>query len=564
MFSNLKADLGRFAEETGSSSALRLLVRGLVSQGFQAILVYRFFRWFHVHGIPTQPVRFVCERLIEIITGISIPAETDIGPGLRIHHFGGVIFHSHVKMGSHCTVYHEVTFGDKGGWGEPPTVGNNVLVGAGAKVLGEITIGDNVIIGANAVVTRSVPAHAIVGGIPAEIIGHTPKEDDVMTTPQEATPKPITVMQCRSTYTTGGGPDKTALLIAERADPQRFKHVLLYMRGANDLDFQIGHWARERGLTMHEILEYGKLDWSNLRQFRRLIREYEVDILHTRDYKTCVVGYLVSLFNPRVKLLFTAHLWQDLDSLKMKFYTWLNLLALRRYDKIIAVSNALERFMVERGIPAEKITVIHNAIDVDAWDREKVTSTIRDEFKIPVASKVVGVVGRLRYEKDLPTTLKVAEQVIRARPDTYFLIVGDGPDRVELEQQVQQMGLADNVLFLGFRKDTINVYAALDVFASTARIEGTPNTALEAMAMGVPVVYTEVGGVGELIQDGHDGLLFQVGDADGIAQAILSLLNDEDKARQFRERGRQTVCAKFSFTSRLQAVEAVYEDSMRA
>jgi serine O-acetyltransferase len=147
------------------------LIRGLLSQGFQAILVYRFFRWFYVRRIPTQPFRFLIERFIEIITGISIPAEAEIGKGLRIHHFGGVILHSHVKMGDHCTLYHEVTLGDKGGSGEPPTVGDNVLIGAGAKILGAITIGNNVIIGANAVVIESVPDNAIVGGVPAKIIG---------------------------------------------------------------------------------------------------------------------------------------------------------------------------------------------------------------------------------------------------------------------------------------------------------------------------------------------------------------------------------------------------------
>ena len=169
MFEYLKADIARFREEDGGSR--RAMIRGLVSQGFHAILVYRFFRWCFARGIPTQPFRLIIERLIEIMTGISIPAETDIGKGLRIHHFGEIIFHSHTKMGEHCTIYQGVTFGDKGGYGEPPTVGNNVLVGAGAKVLGEITIGNNVKIGANAVVISSVPDNAIVGGVPAKIIG---------------------------------------------------------------------------------------------------------------------------------------------------------------------------------------------------------------------------------------------------------------------------------------------------------------------------------------------------------------------------------------------------------
>ena len=556
MFEYLKADLARFQEEEGHCHSLRLLVRGFLSQGFQAILVYRFFRWFHVRGIPTQPFRFIIERLTEIMTGISIPAETDIGKGLRIHHFGGIIFHSHTKMGEHCTVYHGVTFGDKGGRGEPPTVGNNVLVGAGAKVLGEITIGDNVKIGANAVVVASVPNNKIVGGIPAKIIGEHAL--------QETVKKKIHVMQCRSTYTTGGGPDKTVLLIGEQADREKFEITLMYMRGADDHDFQIGNWARERGLTIHEVLEHGKLDLANLKEIHHLLRRDQIDIMHARDYKTAIAGYILSFFNPQVKLVFTAHLWQDLDSMKMKFYTWLNLLVIRtkRYRKIIAVSDALKLFMMDKGIDGKKIIVLPNGIDVDAWDRTKVTSTIRDEFHIPPTAKIIGVVGRLRYEKDLPTTLNVAKTVIAQHPDTYVLLVGDGPDRQELEQHVRQIGLDDRILFLGFRKDTINVYAAMDIFLSTARTEGMPNTALEAMAMGVPVVYTNVGGVGELIQDGHDGLLFDIGDVEGMSQAIISFLTDSQKADAFRERARQSVCEKFSFAKRLKTLESIYEELM--
>ena len=105
------------------------------------------------------------------MTGISIPAEAEIGKGLRIHHFGGIIFHPHVKMGEHCTIYHGVTFGDKGGWGEPPKVGNHVLVGAGAKILGDITIGNNVKIGANSVVTRSIPDNCDYRGSSGENCG---------------------------------------------------------------------------------------------------------------------------------------------------------------------------------------------------------------------------------------------------------------------------------------------------------------------------------------------------------------------------------------------------------
>jgi glycosyltransferase involved in cell wall biosynthesis len=374
--------------------------------------------------------------------------------------------------------------------------------------------------------------------------------------------KKINVLQCRSTYTTGGGPDKTVLLIGEKANPERFNIILMYMRGANDTEFQITKWAKEKGLIIHEVLEHKKLDFDNLRQINRLIREYQIDIYHARDYKTCFIGYLLSKIHPRMKLVFTAHGW-IIDSTKQKFYTRLNLFSLKRYHRSIAVSEATRQLMIDNGIDKDKIVVVHNAIDVDTWTRENVTSTIREELHIPVTSKIVGVVGRLRYEKDIPTTLRVAEKVINERPDTYFLLVGDGPCRAEAEQQVQQMRLSEKILFLGFRKDTMNIYAALDVFASTSLTEGTPNTVLEALAMEVPIVHTDVGGVHEMIEDGYDGILCKVGDVNGIAQAILSILNDEEKATMLRERGRQTVCTKFSFANRLKAIEAIYEDLLR-
>jgi len=165
-WSIVQADIERFREEDGS---LRTLIRGLLSQGFQALFVYRFFHWFHERRIPTQPIRFVVERFIEIITGISIPAEATIGKGLRIHHFGGIIVHSAAVIGEYCTVYHGVTLGDRGGLGGAPRVGNRVLIGAGAKLIGEVIIGDECIIGANAVVHTSVPAGHLAVGVPAII-----------------------------------------------------------------------------------------------------------------------------------------------------------------------------------------------------------------------------------------------------------------------------------------------------------------------------------------------------------------------------------------------------------
>ncbi len=162
------ADIARFQE---TDPGLRGMVRGGLSQGFVAIFTYRLFRWFNERRIPTQPVRFLVERMIEITTGISIPAQVEIGKGLRIHHFGGIFIHPEAVIGENCTIYQGVTLGDLGGWGGAPSVGNHVLLGVGAKVLGKVTVGDHARIGANAVVLQSVPSECLAVGVPA-IIKH--------------------------------------------------------------------------------------------------------------------------------------------------------------------------------------------------------------------------------------------------------------------------------------------------------------------------------------------------------------------------------------------------------
>lgn len=170
MFDNIKADFKRIVDETGYCNKIRIIISAFLSQGFQAILVYRLGRWCMLRHIPIQPLRFLLERFIEITTGISIPADAEIGKGLRIHHFGGIIIHSFAKIGENCTLHQGVTIGDRGNPLKAPRIGNNVFIGAGAKILGDIIIGDNCQIGANAVVIATLPDNCIAVGVPAKVV----------------------------------------------------------------------------------------------------------------------------------------------------------------------------------------------------------------------------------------------------------------------------------------------------------------------------------------------------------------------------------------------------------
>lgn len=168
MFPNLKYDFRRVYSRSSYKDRLRKSFFCLWSLGFQAIMGYRICRWLVSKRIPV--IYLIIQRFIEITTGISIPPEAEIGRGLMIPHFGGVIVHCDAKIGEFCTISHGVTIGNQRPGGKSPKIGNNVFICAGAKVLGDIHIGDNCIIGANAVVLESMPAHSIIAGIPAKVV----------------------------------------------------------------------------------------------------------------------------------------------------------------------------------------------------------------------------------------------------------------------------------------------------------------------------------------------------------------------------------------------------------
>ena len=157
----------------------RQVLHTLTAPGFQGILAYRISHGLLKHRIPFLGV--ILQRLAEVWTGISISPATKIGAGLVIYHFGGIIINSQAVLGRHCRLHHDVTIGNRVPGGPSPKIGDRVMIGAGARILGGITIGDDVEIGANAVVLEDVPAGAVAVGVPAKVVRVKEKEESGVT-----------------------------------------------------------------------------------------------------------------------------------------------------------------------------------------------------------------------------------------------------------------------------------------------------------------------------------------------------------------------------------------------
>ena len=372
----------------------------------------------------------------------------------------------------------------------------------------------------------------------------------------------IRLLELRNTYKWGGGPDKTILLSAELHDHARVSVVVAYIRDVRDHEFQITEMAQGRGLTYFEIPERGKLDMSVLKAIRDLVVKYDINLIHGHDYKSDFFAYLVGRWMcPRpVALVSTAHAWVMLGA-KGELYRQLDMFLMKRFDQLIAVSHATKEEMIAAGIPSSKISVIHNGIDTSSWCLEQVQSNLREELHLDPAAPVIGYVGRIMPEKDLDTWIRGAALVAKRYPQARFVLVGEGRDGGTLEDLKKlagSLGIADQIIFPGYRRNLLPVYATFDLFVLSSLREGLPNSILEAMALGLPVVTTDVAGAKELVVNGETGFVVPQKNAQEIADAILRILDDTQVKRRLGQAGRDQVEREFSFLKRLRRVEDLY------
>jgi glycosyltransferase involved in cell wall biosynthesis len=372
----------------------------------------------------------------------------------------------------------------------------------------------------------------------------------------------IRLLELRNTYKWGGGPDKTILLSAERHDPARVNVVVVYIRDARDRDFEIGNRARANGLSFYEIVEHSKFDLNVLRAIRDIVIRHDINIVHSHDYKSDLFAYLLRkwLWRRRIALVSTAHAWVIVGA-RGEFYRRIDLKLMKRFDHLIAVSHATKTEMVQGGVPEKLITVVHNAIDTEAWGPTQANGNLREELKLSPYTPIVGYVGRLSEEKDLNPWLRAAAVLAQKIPAARFVLVGEGrSDRTQgqLRELAASLGIADRVIFAGYRSDLIPIYASFDIFLLTSRREGLPNSILEAMSMRLPVVTTDVAGAKELVVDGQTGFVLSQGDVTGIGRALIILSGDKRMCKGMGNAGRERIERQFSFTQRLQKIEILY------
>ncbi len=368
---------------------------------------------------------------------------------------------------------------------------------------------------------------------------------------------PVTVAEFRCTDTTGGGPDKTILFSAAGHDPERVRIVPFFLTHEGDPLPGITAFSRESGVEAIRVPDRSKLDLRLLPDMRRRLRKHGCDLIHTHDFKTDFWGLVLARTTPGLGLMATAHGWSNPLAPSHRFFNALDRRVLRAFPLVIAVSEATAEKLAGMKIRPERIEVLPNGIDLEAWSPRPRPDPLPPG--LPAGGRFIGTVGRLSIDKAVDTLIEAFAVLAPGRPDLHLVLVGDGPERERLEALAAARGVAARTLFLGHRADLRDLYAAFDLFALSSRTEGMPNTLLEALAMARPVVATPVGGVGEVVRDRREAILVPPGQTAPLAEALSEVLDSEILAASLSQAGRRRVEACYSFAARLDRLETLYE-----
>lgn len=340
-----------------------------------------------------------------------------------------------------------------------------------------------------------------------------------------------------------GGAERHVLTLLRFLDP-----TMIDARLACLFTAPLAGEARGVGIPTEVFAMRGKFDFRQISGVASYLKREGIDIIHTHGVRANLIGRLAAGQAGTPHVVTTVHSVLALDYTR-RLDRWINqlceMVTRRRTEKFIAVSRGLAGELVASGLPAEKVTVIYNGLDLGLF-RQGAGDKIRAEFGLKNGQPMIGVVARLHPVKGHEVFLEAAKEISSEFPAARFFVIGCGTHRPVLENLTTRLKIQDMVVFTGFRQDVADIMAALDVVVVPSFSEGFGLTAVEAMAMGKPVLATRVGGLPEIITDGENGLLAPPGDPGALAGGLRFLLRRPDKAAALAAAGRRTVEEKFS------------------
>jgi glycosyltransferase involved in cell wall biosynthesis len=355
------------------------------------------------------------------------------------------------------------------------------------------------------------------------------------------------------------GAENVVLELSKETAKQGYWVTIGILENRNNLHMELAKKAREEGMKVQIFPCKGRFDTKTIKSIRNFIDREQPNILHSHGYKSNFYAWR-ALSGRKIPWIITNH--GKRIGIALSVYNRLNIVFMKKADKVVAVSQVLADEMKQQGISSTRMHIIDNGVNLERFANQRGDNDLRKSFGLDGNHKLFGTIGSLTEEKGHVYLIEAAQQVTQKYPECRFLIVGDGRQRQVLEERTADLGLSDKVIFTGSRKDVPEILAMLDAFVLPSLKEGLPMALLEAMASKVPVIATSVGAIPQVLENGINGLLIPPKNSDSIAEAINTMLSDGNSAKEMALRGFEKVRDHYSAKIMFEKYLTVYHDLM--
>lgn len=321
--------------------------------------------------------------------------------------------------------------------------------------------------------------------------------------------------------------------------------------------------VEELGIKVHDVYMKRQISLiSDLRaclQLIKLVKKIKPDIIHSS--KAGVLGRIAA-YVTGVPCIYNAHGWSfsmNISNKKKKFYATIERICAKLTKKIINISDYEQQLAIQYNIaPKSKMITIYNGIDVDKYNGKFDKNTILSELNIPKDAFIVGMVGRLAKQKSPETFLKIAERISMLVKNSFFILVGDGELRKDVEKSIVEKGLTNKVKITGWTNEVAEYISVFDIGILTSKWEGFGLVLAEYMASGKPIVASNVGGIPTVIENNRNGILVDSNDIDGFVDGILKIKNNKELRDSFITNSYKDVREKFDIRRVVREHEELY------
>lgn len=356
---------------------------------------------------------------------------------------------------------------------------------------------------------------------------------------------------------------------AGKAGTERYVETLVKYLGSKEVEPYFAY--NEDGLLVERMAELGvptariemksRFDFKAAKALAKLCEEWDIDLIHCHYLREHYTAMLAKRYNKKIRVVYTNHFVLANNAITRLSNRWMD----KKQDQIIAVCNKGKEQLIANGWSGERIQVVFNAVDMGVWAGTRASSTMRNEFDIPEDRLVMLCASRFAHDKGHSYLVKSLKRLTEISDVPFTMVLaGDGPLLEQTKEQVKELGLEDKVIFAGFRKDIKNLYKGSDIYINSSEHEALSFLIIEAMAAGLPVIVTDMGGNRDIVPpDAKHGELVVYDDPESMAQAMKKMLEDGDYRASCAAEALNTVADKFEVGKMCRVTWGIYEKAVK-